>query len=66
MARVRAVNRFAILRIGPVVAFLSDLRALSVEIRAVQSSVIIGNCGMVTFFYAYVLLDLVISLGCYF
>ncbi len=60
MARARAVNRCAILHIGPVVAFLSHLRAFYGEIRAVQSCVIIVNCGIVTFFFVDVLLDLAI------
>ncbi len=60
MARVRAVNRCAILHICPVVAFLSRWRAFEGEIRAVQSCVLIGKFGMVTFFIVYVLLDLAI------
>ncbi len=60
MARVRAVNRCAILHICPVVAFLSHWRAFEGEIRAVQSCVLIGQFGMVVLFFVYVLLDLAI------
>ncbi len=60
VARVRAVNRCAILHIGPVVAFLNHWRAFYDEIRAEQSCVIIVNIGVVTFFFLDALLDLAI------
>jgi hypothetical protein len=51
VARVRAVNRCAILHICPVVAFLSHWRAFEGEIRAVQSCVLIGKFRLVFFFF---------------
>ncbi len=60
MARVRAVNRCAILHICPGVAFLSHWRAFEGEIRAVQSCVLIGKFGMVVLFFVDLLLDLAI------